>query len=387
MRHHSQPRYREWLAGMGKRGGGRGQGQGSQAQQDWGGWEYPSRRATSSPYWQWWHGTWSPRGGRRTVPERYDAVELKPAEPEPASTEGSFLSHIQRALTNAKKQDTRVRKLAEEQQKRRQQFAQYEADVKAKFATQKKNFLADMERLAAEQAAAVEAGQTAAAQVKALVAGKAPTPAAPAITEREAAWKELWASVQDEPRPTGFLQEALSAAGMSEAADSEMQDVLGPSFPQARGLEVVPGAEAFFGTPPGLVRAEGPGYTAVVPRDPYMLSPTHRPPAASPDSRQAATRSLSRPRPHPYADSGEVSGAERLEERLRARREVMASEGGEVKPMTAETGIPPAPPAMSVFGRAMGNKGNLLANAVIEEDDDDLDLPAGPAHPPPDAVT
>ena len=319
--------------------------------------------------------------------ERYDAVELKPAEPEPASTEGSFLSHIQRALTNAKKQDTRVRKLAEEQQKRRQQFAQYEADVKAKFATQKKNFLADMERLAAEQAAAVEAGQTAAAQVKALVAGKAPTPAAPAITEREAAWKELWASVQDEPRPTGFLREALSAAGMSEEADSEMQDVLGPSFPQARGLEVVPGAEAFFGTPPGLVRAEGPGYTAVVPRDPYMLSPTHRPPAASPDSRQAATRSLSRPRPHPYADSGEVSGAERLEERLRARREVLASEGGEVKPMTAETGIPPAPPAMSVFGRAMGNKGNLLANAVIEEDDDDLDLPAGPAHPPPDAVT
>ena len=188
--------------------------------------------------------------------ERYDAVELKPAEPEPASTEGSFLSHIQRALTNAKKQDTRVRKLAEEQQKRRQQFAQYEADVKAKFATQKKNFLADMERLAAEQAAAVEAGQTAAAQVKALVAGKAPTPAAPAITEREAAWKELWASVQDEPRPTGFLREALSAAGMSEEADSEMQDVLGPSFPQARGLEVVPGAEAFFGTPPGLVRAE-----------------------------------------------------------------------------------------------------------------------------------
>ena len=376
--HHTKPQYRELAIPMGKRGGSGGRGRGhaydgySQA-----GWDYSGNSGRRQ--WNLWKGAWSPRHGRHSE-ERYDQVELKPQahQSELGVSDGSLLSGIQRALTAAKKHDVRVRKLTEERQTRQKQFAQYTEDVKLKYAKQKKAFLEDMARIDEEQRVAAEAGHMAAAQVKALVAGRAPAVAPSPTLDRETAWKELWEATGQLPQPTGFLREALSAAGMTADAEGDLQATLGEHI-TAQSVKVVPGAEAFFGAPPGFeADSLGPPYAATLQGDPYMLSPTHRPPASSPDARHPtpAIRPRSRPRPHPYAEAGLPDDSALLEAKLRARREAEAETqdgwGTGVPPTAPPSGAPPAlaaGKAMQAFGRTVINGRQRLARATIEDDD------------------
>ena len=149
----------------------------------------------------------------------------------------------------------------------------------------------------------------AAAQVKALVAGKAPVQGPSLELERELAWKELWATTQQALPATGCLREAYSAAGMQADLDADM-----PEFLDTLAASADPGSEACPEAPPGLGADGGQSYAARAPRDPYMLSPTNRPPDASPD--EHLRRPRSRSRPHPYGGpaslgrrSGSVGGA------------------------------------------------------------------------------
>ena len=288
---------------MGKRGGqggGRGQVYGSE--------DYSSAGWERYPKWTLWKGTWSPRGGR-SADERYDQIELRSEDHrgDASDSEGSFLSGIQRALTAAKKQDVRVRKIDEESRRRQKQFAQYQEELKMKFARQKKAYIADMERLEAEKTAAMEAGHMAAAAVKALIAGKTPVKNTSAMQDREQAWKELWMNTQQALPTTGFLREAISAAGMQPEMDADIPELYDAfTVPVSATL---PGAEAFFGAPPGLAEAESHPYAAQTGRDPYMLSPSNRPPDTSPG--EHTRRPRSRSRPHPYAGQQTEDEAER----------------------------------------------------------------------------
>ena len=378
--HHSAPRYREVAIKMGKRGGqgaGRGQAYGSEDYSS-AGWD--SAGSKRYPKWTLWKGTWSPRGGRSSG-ERYDQIELRNEDPrgDASGSEGSFLSGIQRALTAAKKQDVRVRKIDEECRRRQKQFAQYQEELKMKSARQKKAYIADMERLEAEKTAAMEAGHMAAAAVKALIAGKAPVQTTSAAQDREQAWKELWMNTQQALPTTGFLREAISAAGMQPDMDADIPELYDAFTVPA--TTTLPGAEAFFGAPPGLAEAESQAYAAQTGRDPYMLSPSNRPPDTSPG--EHARRPKSRSRPHPYAGQQAEDEASILEANLMAKR---AATWGAGQGPGASTPVPPGPPApghmpqnraMTAFGKVVINGKPSPAHMTILEDDEDLEGTAG----------
>ena len=391
--HHSSPAYRE-ISHMGKkpvwgRGGGRGQGQSSSgygASHGWataGGWD-------SEEAWRYWKGAWSPRSRDKEL--RYDQVVLRPQGQETATgsgVEGGFLNGIQKALTQAKKHDARVRKLQEERQLRQQQFAQFTEDTKRAFAKQRQLYQADLARIAAEQAAAVEAGQMAATQVRALVSGQSPNPAPSTLLDRETAWQELWAGVGEEPPATGFLRDALHMA--------TMLDVLGPpglappvgAVPSGHGGSsgAVPAQGAVEMTAPVAPNPTGrdplgtpapmPVYAAHACRDPYFASPSARPVAASLDGAEggAAVRHHSRPRPHPYGTTvGDEASAADLEARLAERRAAaLAHQSGDVPGAATSVPLTGAASAMQAFGRPVKIANNLLAGATIEDDDDDLE--------------
>ena len=109
-RHHSRPSYRELSKHMGKK---------PQAGTEW--WsqgQYPQQ--PRQPHWSYWGGSWAARSSR---PEsmRYDAVHIDEnswqnggyptAPPEEETPDSRRRKAIQKALTNAKKQDQKVRKV------------------------------------------------------------------------------------------------------------------------------------------------------------------------------------------------------------------------------------------------------------------------------------
>ncbi|OLQ14020.1 hypothetical protein AK812_SmicGene1973 [Symbiodinium microadriaticum] len=167
----------------GKRGWNRGGGGDSYAASSW----------PSKAQWAYWKGTWSPRN--KSTELRYDQVELRhqPAletEREDAgSGKTAYLTAIQKAVTVARKQDVRLRKINEEKTARQKLWQQYVEDTKRKFAKQKREFEADMQRLESERQTTLEQGQMA-----------------------EAAWEALWKGVEEAPSGATFLDEAMAAA-------------------------------------------------------------------------------------------------------------------------------------------------------------------------------
>ncbi|CAE7244995.1 hypothetical protein AK812_SmicGene8628 [Symbiodinium microadriaticum] len=171
-------------------------------------------RSSPSAKWNWWSGTWSPR--RQLQEMRYDQMEVSQAPDyggggsEDAAP--TFHQALQKSLTTARKLDGRLRKIASEKDRRHQQWKKYEDQAKKTFLKNRKSYEADIAKLDKEAQETVEAGQLAAAQVKALaIQGTAPAPTAEPM-EVEAAWEMLWRNTEAPPSGASFLQEALDAS-------------------------------------------------------------------------------------------------------------------------------------------------------------------------------
>ncbi|CAE7483364.1 unnamed protein product, partial [Symbiodinium microadriaticum] len=202
--HHSRPLYKELRMG-GKRGWGRGGGNGY-ASSSWN---------DKQGKWAYWKGTWSPR--HRAEEERYDQVQLRmeASEQDPRDAGGgktAFLLAVQKAVTLARRHDVKLRKLTEEQDSRRKLWKQYVEDIKRKFAKQKREFEADIQKLEADKISTLEAGQMAAAQVKAIIAS------GPTLSLQSDHWAD------EDARPVAEVESCLSLIGFdgSDLTDVEL---------------------------------------------------------------------------------------------------------------------------------------------------------------------
>ncbi|OLP88390.1 Lysosomal aspartic protease [Symbiodinium microadriaticum] len=146
----------------------------------------------------------------------------------------AHLSRIQKALTVAKRADTKVRKIAHEKELRRKQWEMYTAEAKLRFINQRKNFENDMARLEREQEAAVEQGRMASGQVKAIVAGTAPDEDMEEPNSARA-WEALWQSVEHTTPSSDFLAEAMIAAGYKRTGSPSLGR--GPTKVLQAGME------------------------------------------------------------------------------------------------------------------------------------------------------
>ena len=227
-KHHSRPLFKELgvLRPLvrhqmgGKRGWGRGRPQQPQHGSSW----QSDSAWDSKQKWQIWHGAWSPRN--RSWEQRYDQTDVSGA---PALEDGQgaprggsgLLQAMQKTFNTVKKHDTRLRKIQEEKELRKRQFAKFQEDTKNRFARQQKLYEQDMVRLDSEYQTAMEAGHMAAAQMKALIVGGTP-PAQNETMNTEAAWQALWQNTRAEPPNSDFLREAYAAVARSHLAGMDM---------------------------------------------------------------------------------------------------------------------------------------------------------------------
>ncbi|CAE7203672.1 unnamed protein product [Symbiodinium necroappetens] len=264
-------------------------------------------RSSTNAKWNWWPGTWSPR--RQPQEVRYDQMEVSHAPdyrnegPEDAAP--TFHQALQKSLTTARKLDGKLRKIASEKERRHKQWQKYEDQAKKTFLKNRKNYEADIAKLDKEAQETVEAGQIAAAQVKALaIKGIAPAPTAEPM-EVEAAWETLWRNAEAPPSGASFLQEALDASanlGIPRNAQS----------PGPPGLNIQPPPQQtqFGQMPPNDVSSLGPTeeelrilrkYWDSPLANPVEVQPRMRPGAMSapPQSAIAATALGGPPAEHP----------------------------------------------------------------------------------------
>ena len=294
--HHSRPLYKELRMG-GKRGWGRGGGNGY-ASSSWN---------DKQGKWAYWKGTWSPR--HRAEEERYDQVQLRmeASEQDPRDAGGgktAFLLAVQKAVTLARRHDVKLRKLTEEQDSRRKLWKQYVEDIKRKFAKQKREFEADIQKLEADKISTLEAGQMAAAQVKAIIVGQSrPPQAAPPLDPNEA-WATLWQEPSSAPSGATFLDDAMTAAamcGMDLDFPSWEEGMQHSGFADEgpdRGMGSHPVRETAAAAPPGL---SAPSYATASPESrgprpaPYLpTSPTPHGPPEHPGAEMMERRHLRR---------------------------------------------------------------------------------------------
>ena len=224
------------------------------------------------------------------------------AETEPEDTgsgKTAYLSAVQKAVTTARKHDIRLRKINEEKTSRQRLWQQYVETTKRKFAKQKREYEMDMQKLEADREAALEAGQLAAAQVKAIVVGqKRPEPRT-APLEAEEAWESLWRGVEAAPSGATFLDEAIAAAAASgmdiEFPGWEEPLPSGMTGEEARTPVPVVATAAPPGLPPPSYTAMSPG-TANARSAPYPTVPIE---AKAPDVPHGDLQGHRGPGPHP----------------------------------------------------------------------------------------
>ena len=273
---------------------GRGKKQWPQQQRDY------SWSSEASPSWKLWEGSWSasPKAPPPTQ-LRYDQVTVKTTRPtaraDPSSgwsedSLGDFAGQhhrdVQKALTQARKADIRVRKLKEDIAHRKLQ-------------QQKKRFQADVQKQEQEIQDAMEAGKQAAQMMHDIVlhgsTAEAPDPTA------DKDWEELTRDdkmeVEDGP---GFLQAAMSAARAVRASQRD------PVTPPRRTATAAPMTPAHNVTEEMAKQIALMYHAMQANVEPYQASPgqnkTPPPPApASTDVPGAETgdRSASRARPKP----------------------------------------------------------------------------------------
>eukprot|EP00439_Symbiodinium_sp_Y106_P017696 s772_g2.t1 len=217
MAHHSRPVFRERMSGK-RQSSWKPQGRDYGYHQDW----QQGHSRGQGKGWDLWRGSWPSSQGQRQQEERYDKTVLPEpkaqAQPSMELLAGAFvpggspslMQEIQKQLTSARRADTKMRKLKEEQEHKTKLWKAYEEDMKKKFSKQKRLFEADLERIDQEAQHAAAQGQQAAQNVKDLVnLGKVGTPEP--MDQDDAAWDALVQQDQEEQHDS-FLGAALRAA-------------------------------------------------------------------------------------------------------------------------------------------------------------------------------
>ena len=237
-------------------------------------------------YIQYWRGTWSPRQKGQRESERYDQEQF--GEPSASSGTASqaaagqqaavalnpgqkVMQEIQKALTQARKSDTRIRKLGEDKQKKTLQWESYSANMRAKFLRQKGLYEMDMQKMDQEAAAAAQQGKEAATRVTQLVTQG---PAALVADDVDAVdfWGELLVG-GDPVAQDGYLMQALREANMGRQERRLRPEMLAQlaaymggmpltGAPTSTGEVTAPPSNAPVlpsdGAPPGLPAAVAP---------------------------------------------------------------------------------------------------------------------------------
>ena len=383
-------------------GGGRRKQTWADESQGWG---------TQQQKWQLWEGSWSAspkHGTKHPQGLRYDQFLTKglgkggKSQPgfspedttsEPGGSHGA-LKDIQKVLSQARRSDTRVRKLMEEEEFKKRQWKAFEDYSRKAFIKQKKNYEADLARIAEEKSQAEALGRQAAQSVYGIVlrgTQEAVVEEAPAGGD---AWDTLWEADTEEPdlSDTGFFAGALAAA--REAASF----AAGPAdTPPERMVRVRPMSPA-AGVP-------APSYGPPTVADPYMTTPsatmpTPPGPAHLGDEREAPGPA-SRTRQSGHANTQRLpvkhgpkaavrttpppGGA--LEARLQARRAAMSgdvptpapSEGSALRPFHGGHGPPPVhpppgPPGLADPVPATGPGPGTRPNIVEDDDSQDAHM-------------
>ena len=209
--HHSAPVYSIPKSYMGKKP----QGSWRKQYQDYDDGSYGKER------WRVWPGAYSPR----TTPQRYDQYRTEDTESwrrgtsyhKAEATEQNpntlVLQHMQKAVSLARKADTKIKKIKEEKINRTKQWDLYAADMRAKYLKQQQLYQQDLQRLDQEEVAAIKAGQEAAQEVRQLVTGG--PEALPEKEEKMAgpdAWDALLQAGEDQDAPDSFFAQAMMVA-------------------------------------------------------------------------------------------------------------------------------------------------------------------------------
>ena len=152
---------------------------------------------------------------------RYDTMEVReqdysfPRDPtmtvrDPDSPDTRQRRAIQKALTTAKKQDGKVRKIKEMLAYRQQQWEVFSKKMKTNFLKQERQFHEDMDKLNAELTQAQAQGKEAAALMQRLASGQTDMEEDEPVLP-DTAWETLLNA--SAPDPDSYLEEALRAAG------------------------------------------------------------------------------------------------------------------------------------------------------------------------------
>ena len=193
-----------------------------------------------SEYWQWWPGTWSPR--QRQKAERYDDLPVS-TQQSGHYTEGpgassmsenmKFMQELQRAVTQARRMDAKVRKLKEDKIQKTQQWEKYQTDTKRKFLKNRQAYQDDMEKLDQAVAEATTAGQESAELARQIVlrgASSAPTGDAMDVDHWTTLLEGEQGAVPD--APDSFLGQMLSMAGRGAVPSAPGPRMLRPEIVQ-----------------------------------------------------------------------------------------------------------------------------------------------------------
>ncbi|CAE7247667.1 unnamed protein product, partial [Symbiodinium sp. CCMP2456] len=176
---------------------------------------------------------------------------------------------VQRALTIARKADAKIRRLRSEVDVRKQQWEKFIVEQKQNFVRQKRQFGDDISKLEHEIQQATAAGHEAAERMKAIV-----LQGVEAVRQQEVAmeteddeWDRLMQEEEASTVPSGFLQEAYSAAQRLQSGPPATA-VVATDAGGGRGLPMTGGS----GMPP-YNHASPLGAST----DPYLASPTFGP--------------------------------------------------------------------------------------------------------------
>ncbi|CAE7500106.1 hypothetical protein AK812_SmicGene41735 [Symbiodinium microadriaticum] len=315
--------------------------------------------------WQLWQGSYSvsPKARAKAAarpPARYDMVT--PEEPSASSTDsGGMRRMLQKALSTARKADTRLRKIKELIALRRKQWEKFEKDSKAYFLSQKRQFEQEIKRLENEIATVTDTGTGAERMLQQIVLQTA-TEEAETDEPDDMSWEQLMQD-QEEEIP-GFLNEMMrrlrparrdgAPPSGAEALRAERPESGRPAeaLPSSYIAEVPP-REPFSSSPGNPTTTHGLAATGASP-------PGH---ATRRPARTSRTPIKARPPPEPPA-----LGSVTLGDKLAAKRQALKPFGG--NPGTA--GAPSAAAAGGVRGTEETDRPPDMAPAEVESVDEEM---------------
>eukprot|EP00439_Symbiodinium_sp_Y106_P055375 s474_g7.t1 len=166
-----------------------------------------------------WSGAWQASPKARAARPQYDQIRLpepsqktwQSEDSEEPSTGSELRREIQKALSNARKSDLKVRRLREERRVKEEQWRIFQKEAKEEFLKERKRFETALQRIEGEITTATKSGQEASLLVQNLAINGIGAKPGPVEDTKTEAWESLIADEEAHMEP-GFLRDALLAA-------------------------------------------------------------------------------------------------------------------------------------------------------------------------------